>query len=290
MTSLIKNNEVCVFSKEEKTEILSNAYTSFAHGVDHFSEYAEYAGGEKNIKFAILHIFNTIELLVKAYLGSINLYLLKERIDDGKAYGDEQKTAGITILLDRMKKFSDVDFETKLREKVEILRKKRNEIEHKKFIFENESDLLILMCDIINGLIVFSKNHIYFDILPDLLDASTKLKFHKARIKLDRNYDKIIKEVESLKHKGYLVIECPSCLNITLPYKRESKAMCFICNENFYIQKCHSCSNLCTDVQNGQGICNECTIKEGKSIINAFSSFEREEQDKRESLPKEDYK
>jgi len=290
MTSLIQYNKVCVFSEEEKTEILSNAYTSFTHGIDHFSEYAEYTGGEKNIKFAILHIFNTIELLVKAYLGSINLYLLKERIDDGKAYDDEQKTAGITILLDRMKKFSDVDFGIKLRERIEILRKKRNEIEHKKFIFENESDLLILMCDVINGLVVFSKNYIYFDIHPDLLGTNTKLKFYKTRIKFDKKYAEIIKKIEDLKHKGYLAIECPSCLNITLPYKQVSKARCFMCNENFYIQKCHSCPNLCTDVQNGQRVCNECTIKEGSSIRNAFSFFKREAQDKRESLPKEDYK
>ena len=146
------------------------------------------------------------------------------------------------------------------------------------------------MCDIINGLIVFSKNHIYFDIYSDLLGSGTKLKFYKTRIKLDKNYAEIIKKVEDFKSKGYSAIECPSCLNLTLPYKQESKARCFICNENFYIQKCHLCSNLCTDTQNEQGICNECTIKEGVSIRNIFSFFEKDHQNKRDSLPKEDYK
>lgn len=285
MTSLIINNKISAFTQEEKNEILRNAYTSFVHGVDHFSEYKD---GEKNIKFAVLHIFNTIELLTKAYLGSINLNLLKEKIDDEKVYNDKLKMAGIKILLDRMGKFSEVDFGKKLREKIEILRNKRNQIEHSKFIFEWENDLLVLMCEVINGIIIFSRNHIYFDICPVLL-SNTKVKFDLIRIRLDKNYAKVIEDVEHLRSSNYSVAECPSCLNLTVPYRHESLVKCFMCKENFYVEKCHSCKNLCLDIQNGQGVCDECMSKDAESAIGAISFFTEKEQDRRESLPKENY-
>jgi len=286
MTSLIRNNKISVFAREQKNEILRNADVSFDHGIDHFSEYAD---GEKNIKFAVLHIFNTIELLTKAYLGSINLNLLKEKIDDG-VYNDKSKMPGIKVLLDRMNKFSDVDFGEELREKIEILRIKRNEIEHKRFVSKDEDGLLILMCEIINGLFVFSKNHMDFDICPELL-SNAKVKFHNTRIKLDENYARVIKEVGFWKSKGYVITECPSCLNLTVPYKKKSKVKCFMCNEFFYVHKCYNCqNNLCLDIQNGQGICDECTNKGIESVGKAFSISEKEDQNSRASLPKEDYK
>src|SRR3989344_374885 len=284
----MENNIINIYNEEEKMEILRNAHTSFVHGIHHLSEYSN---GEINIKFTILHIFNTIELLTKAYLGSINLNLLKIKIDDGK-YSDGSITVGIETLLKRMKNFSEIVFTEDLRGKIEILRKKRNEIEHKKFILENEENLLITICEIINGLMVFSKNHIYFDIAPDLLN-NTKLKFHDTRIKIDRRYAEAIKDANDFKSKGYLLVECPDCLNLTVPYKKESGVECFMCNQVFYVHKCHNCpensKNLCLDVQNGQGVCDECNNKEIESVMKASSFFEKEDEKRRINLPREDY-
>ena len=78
------------FTDEEKGIILKNAESSFVHGVEHLCKYQE----ERNIKFAILHIFNTVELLVKAYLGWTNKALLQRDIDKDRR---EEKNWPISV-------------------------------------------------------------------------------------------------------------------------------------------------------------------------------------------------
>ncbi|MEK7655158.1 MAG: hypothetical protein AAB386_00545 [Patescibacteria group bacterium] len=249
---MISQNNVEVLSKEEKDEILRNAYSSFQHGVDHFSKFAD---GENNIKFAIIHIFNTIELLMKAYLGSINLHLLILKIDDD--YNSTKPTADISVLLKRMKNFSSVNFNQQLQDQIEELRKSRNDIEHKRFIIKDDTKILLLLCEIINGLVVFSKNYLNQDICTDLI-TGTKKKFDSARIKIDPNFADKIKRMEEFKNDGYSLTDCPYCLNTSVPYKKESIAKCFICESDVYIHKCELCSNLFVFHDGYPGHCGLC--------------------------------
>ena len=119
------------FSTQEKEVILKNAVTSFVHGIEHLLDYKI----EKNIKFSILHTFNAVELLLKAYIGSNNKVLLQPNIDK-----NSDKNADISILLERMENFSAVQFNDDLMKGIEVLRNKRNEIEHKKFILTDKHD------------------------------------------------------------------------------------------------------------------------------------------------------
>jgi|GEM_PF-1507718 len=143
--------------KKECDELLKNAFSSFEHGVEHLVD----GVNEKNIKFSILHIFNAIELIIKYYLLDENEVLILTNIDD-KNYlkndnikDDDQSTADIRTLLLRMNRFSDYVFTDDFLENIEKLRKKRNLIEHKKFVIEDEKDILKILFFIVEGFVDF---------------------------------------------------------------------------------------------------------------------------------------
>ncbi len=95
-------------SEAERIEIIKNAISSFEHGIEHLINWVN----EKNIKFSILHIFNALELITKAHLGTINEALLWPDVDK-----KNNKSADISILIKRMNQFSIKRFNENLEKK-----------------------------------------------------------------------------------------------------------------------------------------------------------------------------
>lgn len=223
------------YSTAEKDQILSNAISSFAHGIEHLVNYRM----EKNIKFSVLHIFNALELLVKAYIGSNNIVLLRPNIDKSS-----EKIADISLLIERMKTCSSVEFDENLIKDVDILRNRRNEIEHKKFKLEDKDieEIMTILVRIASELKVFSHKNLAKDLRQEL-PSELETEFNNLRLQFD---DKFKYAEERMKERGVVDrAQCTNCFNFTVPFlNRECEVPCFYCNAPQYILKCYNCEEF----------------------------------------------
>ena len=279
-------------SEEEESNILKNATSSFIHGIEHL---LRYKNGEKNIKFSILHTFNAVELILKAYLGIINEALLWEKVDK-----KSNRSASISTLLKRMEQFSQVQFSEKLRNDIEELRKKRNEIEHKKFILENEKENVKLLINVIYELLIFCNKNVHSN-LKENLTEEIKNELDNVRSEFDIEFKDVLNKVKMLKEKSFKVKECPDCLNKTLPYKKiNSRIKCFYCNAEFIVIECNSCNELLIKRENEGGnlfcgaLCENCvdiTMEEAEDYNNKMvEEDDAEYSEKLKKFPLENYK
>jgi|SRR3989344_1497061 len=260
---MINRHKPPQLSEGERTEFILNAYSSFKHGVEHFTKYAE-GGGD--IKFCILHVFHTVELLVKSYLGSVNLNLLREKMDDeGEFNLDRSKSAGIALLLKRMDKFSEVSFGDALASDINTLRERRNEIEHRQFNLEGDREIIVLLCRVINGLLVFAKYHLGLDLAPELI-TNTKASFDTARLTIDPIFSEAMNQIGIFTKIGYRLVTCPFCLNKTVPFREASTCRCFYCKKEVDIFSCEKCNKfypISSPVKRGYpGECDGCQADE----------------------------
>jgi len=281
-------------TESDSKDMKHNAVTSFAHGIEHL---LKYKNGEDNIKFAILHIFNAVELFIKVYLGDINEALLLEDIDKKKGSG---KFADISLLLKRMGQFSDVQFDPGLRDDIESLRIKRNDVEHKKFVLENENVLMVTLTHVVAELIEFANRNLG-GIAEKELSEELILRFNnEVRMVFDVDHRKRAEELnaameraEEFKKKGYRVAACPHCGNRTLAWRKLSQIKCFYCNEKSTVVNCPNCDSPLVSgrpdvIINGWGpidLCDKCVQE-----LSEDASADRVEAEVATDYPVEEYK
>ncbi len=231
-----ESNELPQYSREEREQILRNARTSFTHGLDHLLGKFQDQEDER-FKFSILHIFNAVELMVKAYLGSQNKWLLQKNVDDDKL---SDYTADISRLLKRLPRFSEIAFDQKLREQIEKLRIHRNEIEHKRFVLNDEEETVVLLCRVIHGLFIFCRDHLSEDLMPELLGRNKQ--FSEYWSANDSVYRSAIEEARATVGTEGEITECPFCANETVAIKKEEGDYeCYWCHAKVQVLSCASC-------------------------------------------------
>lgn len=254
---------------EDENRILENAISSYVHGVQHLVEYEK---GNNNIKFSILHIFNSVELILKAYISGVNKALLADNID---AYvekaikrGDWEvdKTANISKLMNRMEVFSRAHFDEDLKTDIITLQTERNKIEHKKFILKDEKEMIKVLLNVTYGLLAFCHNNVSRT-LDENFTQELKDTLDRTRIALDPGFREIAEEVNNLKSQGYIISKCPRCLNETIACKEiDRKVICKYCNESVVVTRCDECNEIMAlklhafnaDIPNW---CNNCDLK-----------------------------
>lgn len=228
-------------SETEKIEIIRNAISSFEHGIEHLID----GINEKNVKFSILHIFNALELIIKAHLGDINEALLWPNVDK-----KNDKSADISILIKRMDQFSAKKFDKKLESNIEKLREKRNEIEHKKIVIEDEKEMMILLFCIIEEIVIFAQKAFSYDGIgielvkkwrDDYVDSYMKIK-----IMFDDDFKKIVEKITEIRKKEKIgVMICAKCFLKTIPFKDERGVVkCLNCGNELYGIECDTCGNV----------------------------------------------
>ncbi len=260
-------------SKNEKDIILKNAVISFVHGIEHLVMCED---DEVNFKFAILHVFNTVELMTKAYIGSINEALLWLNID-----AKSKNMVNISTLMKRMNQFSEINFKPELQDEIEKLRKHRNDIEHKRFVLNDKRNIVVTLIHIINGLIIFCKKHLSQD-LNNKWNLDLEDKYHILRINYEGKYKKVIKKMEDLKseNKDVLVKKCPNCLNYTIPYKKKrAKVKCYYCNKEFILLPCEECGKyFLSETINVEDLnrCNKCEEERERYFSKERNKFYKE--------------
>jgi len=285
--NLMRNNKL---TKDETKEITKNAVTSFMHGIQHLVQYKD---EERNTKFAILHVFNAVELFVKAYLGQENVYLLQEKIDDKKL---SDKTASIMVLLERMRKFSEVSFEKMLEEKINNLRDMRNNIEHKRFVLKDSLKTMKTLFDVIYGLVYFTKTHLYQELL-ECCDNKIIDELNMVREEIFPEISDILEKANKFRQKGIRIAKCPRCLIETVPFETESIVGCLYCKRTIVAGQCYQCKKISIwpypEEEKGELLlCDECfthTVNEECGEIE--KDYYIKERDKYISnLPKKSYK
>ena len=235
-------------SKQEKEELINNAASSFEHGIEHLLSCEKDA---ISIKFSILHIFNALELIIKAYLLTINKALIWPDIDKE----NKIKSADISTLIKRMSQFSDEKFDEKLINNVEKLRKKRNEIEHRKFAIEEERDLMITLFSVIEGIMIFFKKYLYsLDNNQEIEDIIKNWEnkyfnpYSNIKINFNDHFKEIFKTINSIKEKNKNIYFhlCNNCMLKTVPYfeKTRTRIKCLNCGKEMIVIKCTNCNNI----------------------------------------------
>lgn len=296
---------VIKISQQEKEELINNAISSFEHGIEHLLSYEK---DETSIKFSILHIFNALELIVKAYLLTINKALLWPDVDRE----NKIKTADISMLIKRMSQFSDKKFNKNLIDNIEKLRKKRNEIEHRKFVIEKEGDLMIILFSVIEEIMIFLKNSLYS------LDNNQRVEniikkweneyfnpYFNMKINFDKRFKEISKTINSINEKNeniYFYL-CNNCMLKTVPYLKneQTKIKCLNCGKEMIVIKCTNCNDIFfveeDDINvfyHGWEECEKCRclnenidIKSHKEVIN---SLEEKCQKRKEKITEQTFK
>jgi len=219
-----------------KFNLFENGVDSLKHGIEHFIK-SEY-------KYAILHIFHAIELLLKDALRKIHPVLIYKDID--KKVKEESLTVGFDSLIIRLENFE-------LIQRAEIaslkkLQEYRNRIEHKEIKLDKEKAE-----DMLGGSLKFISKFSEEKLGVDLKDYVGKSNWEEIE-EIIYSYDerlKIAKEKvdEALPMgkealiSGVEVLDCPYCGNETVVYDGESEETeCFFCHEKVYIFTCDRCS------------------------------------------------
>ena len=227
----------------EKQEMIENAISSFNHGIEHL---IKENNNDNDIKFSILHIFNALELITKAHLREINEALVWPTIDKK----DDKKDAGIYILMKRMNQFSEYKFNQNLIDNVEKLRKKRNEIEHKKFIIENEQKLMKVLFTVIEETIIFSQKALKESGAQNKFIKKWKEEYVESYMTIKMNFDekfkRMVEEIKEKQEKYNLKIKiCNHCFLKTILFKEEEGIVkCLNCGYEQYYMQCRTCNRL----------------------------------------------
>jgi len=280
-------------SKEEKKAIIENAISSFEHGIQHLLA----GNNDENIKFSVLHIFNSLELITKAHLGSINEALLWPNVDKR-----DDRNANISELIKRMNQFSDKNFNEDLVKKIEKLRKKRNEIEHKKLIIEDEKYLMLLLFSVVEGVIIFLRESFQDDnIAKKMVKRWENIflnRYMSLKSEFDDEFKKNIGKLESIKNnnKNIEIKLCDNCMLKMLPYKREKgKIKCLNCGKEIYILECYNCGEtffaegddeIALLYNYGCTRCNKPTEEEEKRYIDDSLKIEAQEKKRLSEIKK----
>lgn len=229
-------------SKKEKEELIKNAISSFDHGIEHLVK----ESNDKNIKFSILHIFNSLELIIKAHLGEINEALLWENIDNGKG----KKSLATYKLIDRVNLFSEYEFSETLIDNIKKLREKRNEIEHKEFIIENEQELMNILFIVVEEIINFSQEVLERSDINEKFIEKWKSEYVEPymfiKAKFNKKFKKTMEEIDRLGDNNKIKLEvCNKCFLKTIPYKEEEGVVeCLNCKNKKYYILCNSCGKM----------------------------------------------
>ena len=118
-----------------KLDLFDNALTSIVHGLEH---YADGIKDATNYKFAILQIFQGIELILKERLSREHWVLIFEKVEKPKG-----KTVDFDRSVERLRTICNVSL-VKYLDKLSLMRRTRNEIEHYKVnISRDEASTLV---------------------------------------------------------------------------------------------------------------------------------------------------
>lgn len=219
--------------------IYDNAVDSFEHGIRMYRDEA-YPNAHK---YAILAVYQAVELFLKDALYRINPVLIYSDID--KQVGDDSRTVGYREAVARLANCG-VHIAPKSKQGIERLQKRRNVIEHREY--KPSDDDRSCMADAIKVLYDFVPQYLTDGELADYIDDNLWGELQKFIL----DYDTLVAEAQTQVgelttvppgHYGPEVVECPICGNATLVIGgRDRKDYCFFCRRAVPMTQCCDCS------------------------------------------------
>ncbi len=243
-----------------------NALSSLIHGISHYLEYLEVPDDEEpdikkewvngSVKFAIIHIFHSVELFLKARLAKAHPLLIYSKPE--KKLDDNAYTVEFGSLLGRLNNVG-VILTKEERDDLDALRKTRNSIEHHK-IKKNLDEVTSFIARATRFLIKFLEEELSIslkdeieglgDFGPDMFKALSKA-IYSYEERLKKAVEKMESCLPSVSSKdGYIshrLAFCPSCGEETIapdPSDKNSICMCYFCEDEFYYEYCNRCSDI----------------------------------------------
>jgi hypothetical protein len=242
-------------------DLLDNGLTSIMHGLEHYTDGIK---DPTNYKFAITHISQGIELILKERLSREHWVLIFEKIEKPKG-----KTVDFDCSVERLQTICNVSLDKYIKE-LRSIKKTRNDIEHYK-VKLSKDEALTLIGSIVPFLVEFLENELDVK-LSDLLEQEIwqellQIKEVYAKVKMQAD-----EKVEALrwneKDGGYHPIwSCASCGELYMVENEDAdrhepaQAKCLLCNHIAELKTCWKCGELFPedDWDAEGGLCATCT-------------------------------
>ena len=219
--------------------IFNNAVDSLEHGIRMYRD-EKYPNAHK---YAILAVYQAIELFLKDALHRINPVLIYADID--KQVTDDSRTVGFRDAVARLANLG-VHIASKSNQSIERLQKRRNVIEHREY--EPSDGDRSRMADAIKVLYDFVPQYLKDEELADYVDDDLWRELQVFIL----DYDNLVAEAQTQVDElttvppgdyGPEAAECPICGNATLVIGgREGKDYCFFCRRVVPMAQCCDCS------------------------------------------------
>ena len=241
-------------------DLLENAMDSIAHGLFH------YVQGKENInnyKFAILHVTQGVELILKERLRREHWVLIYERVDKP----DRSRTIGFDSAVERLHNICNISLDEYI-EGLNKLRDARHEIEHYRVKTTGQeattligSNIPFLIKFLQNELGITIREHIDEDTWQTILDIEEVFK-----IAIDEARGAIRKLCKDLKNNEEYPkpIKCSWCSleYLVIKSKQDRESECLLCKHVSQIFECTRCHQLFSELEvrvpNKQCLCPDC--------------------------------
>ena len=228
-------------------DLIGNATDSLCRGVGYYLIKDE---APTAIKHAVLTIYHSIELFLKARLSQSHPLLIYRSLDNRGA--PDSQTVGLKEIIVRLSNLGTPLSEDHVKSLLE-LQKKRNHIEH--FRFDNSDD---------HETAVAQGLKVVYEFLPTL---GLSL---EALIEDPEDYRKALRAVLSYtelrdkakadaKASGLSVLRCPMCGETTLVSLAEEEGRCYFCEEEVLLGRCEHCAEHLPAIEIDElGYCEPC--------------------------------
>lgn len=229
-------------------KLLENGIDSISHGIDHYIDGNVDLSKSKearNFKYAILHIFQGIELILKEKLYCINRILIYSNIDT--EINDSSYTVSFGKLGIRLQNAGTI-FPIKWLNTLKEIQKVRNIIQHKEFSLDL-GRIKTIIGESIEFLINFMRKELNIELKDNLESEKYELLiemigFYEERLKMAK--EKVQEHFKGLSPKEAMMIEvlhCPECNHQTVVVARhgQDSSICYFCKENIEIYTCDRC-------------------------------------------------
>ena len=179
---------------------------------------------------------------------------------------------------------------------IDDLREERNDIEHKKFVLNDQKTTMERLARIVAALFMFANKNLEIDLYQEIGNIGLTEELHNFRLKFEQKFKNAAEKIAELRKARYIIEKCGRCLNDTIAYKKASQDVrCFYCSRGYHILQCENedCGRLFVYSGCYPYICPECEDKNLPS--EAEIAEEQKQMDDWENprpwdnLPKEDY-
>ena len=234
MESTFSNYKVAFYLLDNSFDLLKSSLEI----VKNFGRFS-YSKEIFELKSALICATASVELLLKAKIASIDwkqLFNNPKKADKDKLLTGEFYSIKSENCIYRLEKISKIKLNTKLKAKLENIRRIRNKVIHYHYEVKKDNFLNLIAC-VFDIFIEFYKENI-FDDLCEEHDRTFKIDFELKDIQeyLDVRLDSVKKRLANHKRPmTYYLSECPNCFQDAFILKDNANLMCLFCGEERFI-------------------------------------------------------